>query len=1176
MSETPVYLHLAGDRLLITFKFDKHLKERVKKIPGTRWSKNMGRWEAPLDVYEALLSELDNIRISQGVMEYFAKEAEMKKAVKKLQDRKIHYEIEDYSPKVPLMSHQKKSFQLHRILHGSANFGEMGSGKCKSFDSNDLVNGTLLSAETVWETYADNPKFDGLGWWASTTQTLRVCSLNREGKIVTREVNKLYRQMVSEKLMKISLDDGSEIKITKAHKLYKTNRWEAELKSGDTVCVPRKLPHEDGYQDPKISELFGWLVGDGCNSDPNSNQQEFTQKDAESREHVYKLYEHISSENNLNLNIRAVKPTRTHNSAQLIVHNQEFRSLCESLGYAWGNKAASKRVPLSVMQSNKDSIAAFLRGFFDAEGHVSCKDIEICSASQLLMKEVGTLLRRFGIWMRTKKRRCCATNGTGIYRDYWYGYIGGPSARIYREEIGFFTDYKKENLAKLCKKIANSNTEGLPACSILQEIIKVTGLPKRHISDSYTIYFKGTQEPSRETLAKFIANIDKILDGRKRAEISNLPDTKCYNALQSLYEEIGAYEPVANSLNSAGLLTKRGKQWYGRTVKVILEKGESFPYKNVYDNLDKVWLKQKRDELQKLIDQEVHYAKIKSVEEIDYDGWVYDLEVEEDHNYVAEGILCHNTASAICSIHWNLLNKNIDKCLVVCPKSVIGNWEEQIAFFSDMTFVAMQGGSKDKKKILAESDADIFIINYESTWRILDELLDRGFNMVVADEAHRIKNPDSKQSKACYKLADTAQYKIALTGTPVLNSSMDAFGVMRFTDPSIFGYSYYSFRSRYFKNVGAENSHIPIFVPKRGADEKISDKMYTRSIRYLKSECMDLPAATLLPDRHIVLSEKQDRAYRDMQEELCAQIDGEEIKITHVLALMMKLNQITSGWMKNSRTGETLFFDTNPKFEELKTVVEEIGNKPIIIWAYYKADMAMIINQYSRCSKCKTNTNLVEEPDCPKCGTKIQFRCSEVQGSTKNRGGEIAKFRFTPEERAAIRVRMESENKKQANIRYELGNLLPNGNEPPQTNIIATQCVAGSEGLNLQRSNYSVFYSRNYSLKDWTQALARNHRKGQTQPVTYINLVAKRRNGEDTVDQKIADALRKKESLSKKINKDALRQAFGKKLSKKLDNMEIDNDVVEEKVIKDEEASEEIMTIDNSNSEKSSSQGTLF
>lgn len=485
------------------------------------------------------------------------------------------------------------------------------------------------------------------------------------------------------------------------------------------------------------------------------------------------------------------------------------------------------------------------------------------------------------------------------------------------------------------------------------------------------------------------------------------------------------------------------------------------------------------------------------------------------------------SASAVCALHWYIETGKTKYCLIVCPKSVIKSWEEQIQMFSNLSFIAIEG-TKDERAKKLKQEKNIYIINYEGTWRMEEELIKKGFNAMVCDEAHRIKNTQSSQSKACYAIGDTVEYRIALTGSPVLNSPIDAFGVMRYVDSTVFGESFYAFRNKYFLNVGNENSPIPIFVPRNNSEKEISDKMYTRAVRVLKEECLDLPPAVHAPNRIVPLSEEQDKAYRDLQEKLCAELAGnKQIKISHVLTLMLKLNQITSGWLKDPETGEIHYFKSNPKFDELIEVVEEAGNQSIIIWAYYKADMKLITNYFGRCQQCHELVNNVKSKECPKCRTPIRYRCSEIQGSTKHRYAEMAKFRFNPEERMRQREKMVANGATKQELRANLGDLLEDGSEPPQTNIICLQCVAGSEGIQLQKAQVAIWFSRNWSLKDWIQAQARNHRVGQTKNVTYINIVAQMQNGEDTVDQRIVNALQRKEDLSKRINKDDLKFLTG-------------------------------------------------
>lgn len=511
---------------------------------------------------------------------------------------------------------------------------------------------------------------------------------------------------------------------------------------------------------------------------------------------------------------------------------------------------------------------------------------------------------------------------------------------------------------------------------------------------------------------------------------------------------------------------------------------------------------------------------------------------------------CGKTLSTICAIHWRLLMKQINRALVVCPLSVIkSGWEEQIGMYSDMTFVNLLGNREQRLKKLNQ-DKNIYIINYEGARLITQELLDRGFDMIVCDECQALKNPLSKQSQACYTLGDCAKYRIALSGSPVGNSAIDFYGTARFVEPNLFGKSFYAFRNKYFKNVTEGKSPIPIYVPKHGAEKEISDKMYSIAFRVLTEEVIELPPQVWLPTRVIPMSPEQDAAYEKMQKELLVELGSQKtVKVTHILTAMMKLTQICSGWVKVPGTGEIRLFDPNPKLEQLKEVVDEIKS-PTIIWAYYKADMKAIYDYYSRCRKCRALTNDIIGENCSECQEPIPHRASIVDGSVKDRDVQISRFRFTPEERAEMRAKRLATGESEKQINKDLGKT-QNGKELPQTNLFVGQLVASSSGLNLQRAKYAVYFERDWSLFHWTQSLARNHRMGSVGTVFYLNLVCSRSDGSETVDQKILDALKRKENLAQRMNKDDLKIILGnfkkkdKEALKIIDEMNIDFDVDE-------------------------------
>jgi len=125
-------------------------------------------------------------------------------------------------------------------------------------------------------------------------------------------------------------------------------------------------------------------------------------------------------------------------AAVLTLNSRAYRRFLEAKGYEWGKLSREKAIPPFIMQADLDSVRLFLRHYFDAEAAAlpRLRSIEISTASPLLIQQLAVLLRRFGIWLRTSAKQKRATNGTGIFRTYHIGVIGGNGARRFLQEIG--------------------------------------------------------------------------------------------------------------------------------------------------------------------------------------------------------------------------------------------------------------------------------------------------------------------------------------------------------------------------------------------------------------------------------------------------------------------------------------------------------------------------------------------------------------------------------------------------------------------------------------------------------------------------------------------------------------------------------------------------------------------
>lgn len=121
--------------------------------------------------------------------------------------------------------------------------------------------------------------------------------------------------------------------------------------------------------------------------------------------------------------------------------------------------------------------------------------------------------------------------------------------------------------------------------------------------------------------------------------------------------------------------------------------------------------------------------------------------------------------------------------LVVCPTSVLSSWEEQILRFRPALEVFRYHG-KDRE-IPATGSEGVVLTSYSILWRDREVLSGRKWDCVVLDEAQYIKNPDSQTAQAAHQL--TADFRLALTGTPLENSIEDLWSQFHFVAPGLLG-----------------------------------------------------------------------------------------------------------------------------------------------------------------------------------------------------------------------------------------------------------------------------------------------------------------------------------------------------------------------------------------------------
>lgn len=423
------------------------------------------------------------------------------------------------------------------------------------------------------------------------------------------------------------------------------------------------------------------------------------------------------------------------------------------------------------------------------------------------------------------------------------------------------------------------------------------------------------------------------------------------------------------------------------------------------------------------------------------------------------------------------------KTLILSPKITLTNWKNEFKKYSKVhprDVVVLSGsGAQNVKQFIeaveenhALSKEKIVILNYEALQneKMFTFLVDWSPEIIVADEAHRLKNPESKRAKLTIKLGDKAKYRYALTGTPILNTAMDVFNIFRFLDSGkTFGTNFWKFRSVWFEDENAEwqgkQNYFPKYVPRPDTYQEFNKLIYKKAIRAIKSECLDLPDF-VRKEIHVELSPEQARLYKDMKDEYIAYIDDvmktdtpravvAQMAVTKALRLM----QIVTGYAKDEE-GEIYKIKKNPRIDALSDLLEDLAPyHKIIVWSIFHENYADIAEV------CK----------------KLKLSYTELHGKIK-----------------------QSERDKNIN----------SFNLDPDCRVLIANQAAGGIGINLVPSDISVFYSKGFSLEQDIQAEGRNYRGGSEmhKKVTRIDIVAP-----GTIDELIAQALSSKQDIATKI-----------------------------------------------------------
>lgn len=407
--------------------------------------------------------------------------------------------------------------------------------------------------------------------------------------------------------------------------------------------------------------------------------------------------------------------------------------------------------------------------------------------------------------------------------------------------------------------------------------------------------------------------------------------------------------------------------------------------------------------------------------------------------------------------------------LIICPTSVVGNWESEVRkFFRDWHVILYNGSNREKKLRHLQSLIDLgnyglaspLVITSYDIARLDHEQLNRiQWLYVVVDEGHNIKNPDAQRTKAIKTI--NGQHKLALTGTPIQNNLEELWSLFDYAMPGYLG-KRTEFREQYGRNGKVNWDAV------RNGKGALRDRVHPFVLRRLKENvAKDLPPKIVI-DHKVELSPLQVALYKQVinspeYKRLIEEVNNKGVGRSKplILAAFTKLRKICNHpvlLQEKVASGE-VNCDDSGKLDCLQELIAEIvaGDHRALLFSQ-STQMLDIIEDFFK---------------------KWNVKTLRLDGAT------------APQKRLQLVDEF-------------------NGNDAIHCFLISTK--AGGTGLNLTGADTVIFYDHDWNPANDNQAQDRAYRIGQTKPVTVYKLVSK-----GTIEEKILERQAVKQTLADEI-----------------------------------------------------------
>ena len=309
----------------------------------------------------------------------------------------------------------------------------------------------------------------------------------------------------------------------------------------------------------------------------------------------------------------------------------------------------------------------------------------------------------------------------------------------------------------------------------------------------------------------------------------------------------------------------------------------------------------------------------------------------------------------------NLITKGKAKrVLVIAPLRVAQTtWPDEIKkweHLKGLTFAVATGSVPERLSAL-RARADITIINRENVeWLVARSGLKWAFDFVVIDELSSFKSYQAKRFKHLLKVRPFISRIVGLTGTPSSNGLMDLWAEFRILDMGErLGRYITRYRESYFTPDKRNAQTVFSYKPLPGAEERIYEKISDITISMTAKDHLKMPDL-VMNDIFVEMGEKASSDYKELKENLVAEIKGEEIDAMNAAVLTNKLLQMSNGAIY-AEDGKVVRIH-DKKLDALEDLFESANGKPVLVAYWFKHDLQRLKERFPFAREIKTESDI--------------------------------------------------------------------------------------------------------------------------------------------------------------------------------------------------------------------------